>query len=70
MNKVKEFFKNNKKKFFSKNFIIFSIIGIIISYILLTMLSFLFRGPFIIILGLLLGYSLNNLYNKTKKNKN
>ena len=59
--------KNLRNKLLTKNFLIFAVIGIIISYIFFTMLSFLLRTPFIIIFGLILGYGMNSLYLSSKK---
>lgn len=62
--------KNSNKKissFLSKNIVIFMILGVIISYIFFTILSMLFRTPFIIAVGLLLGYLMNKIYESSKK---
>lgn len=72
---ILNFTKNNSssiqkiKKIFDKNFVIFSIIGIIISYLFFSVLSILFKTPFIIIFGIFLGYLMNKLYNGKKNNE-
>lgn len=43
--------------------IIFLVVGIIISFIFFSILSFLFKTPFIIMVGLGLGYGMYKIYN-------
>ena len=52
------------KKMLTKNFIIFSVIGIVCVYIFFHLINFFFKLPFIIIFGVLIGYILNILYAK------
>ena len=50
------------RKIFNKNFVIFMILGIIVSYMFFSILSVLFRTPFIIIFGIFLGYMFDKMY--------
>lgn len=61
--------KENKSEYLSKNFIIFLVIGIIISYICFTMISLLFKTPIILIFGFILAYMMNNVYKKRQAKK-
>ena len=50
------------RKIFNKNFVIFMIIGIIVSYVFFSILAVLFKTPFIIIFGIFLGYMFDKMY--------
>lgn len=66
MDRLKDMMNNmsldKARKIFNKNFVIFMILGIIVSYIFFSILSVLFRTPFIIIFGIFLGYMFDKLY--------
>ena len=57
------------KKMLTKNFIICSVIGIILVYIFFNLINFFFKLPFIIVFGLCIGYILDILYKKYKQLK-
>ena len=52
MNSVKDVIENmsldKARKIFNKNFVVFMILGIIVSYVFFSILSVLFKTPFII----------------------
>ena len=53
---------------YKSKLIIFLVVGIIISFIFFSILSLLFKTPFIIIVGLGLGYGMYKIYNNYNKN--
>ena len=61
---------NKVKGFVTSRLLIFLIAGIIISFIFFSILSFLFKTPFIIVVGLLIGYSLFKMYEKYESFRN
>jgi hypothetical protein len=74
MDNVKDFINNmsldKARKIFNKNFVVFMILGIIVSYIFFSILSVLFKTPFIIVFGIFLGFVFDKLYSqKTLINK-
>ena len=68
MDRVKNVIENmsldKARKIFNKNFVIFMILGIIVSYVFFSILSVLFKTPFIIIFGIFLGYIFDKLYSQ------
>ena len=68
MNSVKDVIENmsldKARKIFNKNFVVFMILGIIVSYVFFSILSVLFKTPFIIIFGIFLGYIFDKLYSQ------
>lgn len=68
MDRVKDVIENmsldKARKIFNKNFVIFMILGIIVSYVFFSILSVLFKTPFIIIFGIFLGYIFDKLYSQ------
>lgn len=66
MDRLKDIMDNmsldKARKIFNKNFVIFMILGIIVSYMFFSILSVLFRTPFIIIFGIFLGYMFDKMY--------
>lgn len=62
--------RNKVKGFITSRLLIFLIVGIIISFIFFSILSFLFKTPFIIVVGLLIGYSLFKMYEKYESFRN
>jgi len=66
MDRLKDIMNNmsldKARKIFNKNFVIFMILGIIVSYMFFSILSVLFRTPFIIIFGIFLGYMFDKMY--------
>lgn len=47
---------------YSSKLIIFLVVGIIVSFVFFSVLSFLFRTPFIIVVGLFIGYGMYKMY--------
>ena len=68
MDRLKDIMDNmsldKARKIFNKNFVIFMILGIIVSYMFFSILSVLFRTPFIIIFGIFLGYMFDKMYSQ------
>lgn len=58
------------KEIVTSRLLIFLVAGIIISFIFFSILSFLFKTPFIIVVGLLIGYSLFKMYEKYESFRN
>jgi len=54
--------KQYVSQFYTSKIIIFLIVGIIVSFIFFNILSFLFRTPFIIVVGLAIGYGMYKMY--------
>lgn len=64
MGNVKEYFL----QMYRSRLIIFLVIGIIVSFVFFSILSFLFKTPFIILVGLGLGYGMYRIYNNYNNN--
>ena len=54
--------KDYAMNMYSSKLILFLIVGIIISFIFFNILSFLFKTPFIIVFGLIIGYIMYKMY--------
>jgi|TARA_B110000495_G_C22713571_1_gene419486 hypothetical protein len=55
---------------YKSKLIIFLVMGIIISFIFFSILSFLFKTPFIILVGLGIGYGMYKIYNNYSNDNN
>lgn len=58
---------NKAKSFVSNKLIIFLIVGVVISFIFFNFISILFKTPFTIIVGLIIGYTLYKMQSKYEK---